>query len=109
MAAFLLFLPAALVVMGCAAYATWRDAPRARSFEQLRACASTACRLSVISSLMLALAGLGCLNGPAAVWGWTMLALGLLGATASYLVSKRYLTDTGRSGTTRDALRRRAD
>jgi len=90
----LLFLPGALVVMCCAAYTLLRDGPRAQSWGQLRTAAATSCRLSVVSSAMLALAGLGCLDGQASVLGWTMVVLGLLGATSGLLVFRRYLPET---------------
>jgi hypothetical protein len=93
----LLFLPAALVVMGVAACTVCCRPSRAESWEQLRARASESCRLGTLSSLMLALAGLGCLDGPAAILGWTMVILGLLGAAVGCIVFKRYLVETGPS------------
>jgi len=89
----LLFLPAALVVMCCAAYTLLRDRARPRSWGQQQVVAATGCRLGVLSSLMLALAGLGCLHGPASVLGWAMIVLGLLGAATGYLVFRRYLAE----------------
>jgi hypothetical protein len=92
--AWLLLLPGALVVMCCAAYTLLRHGPRAQSYEQLHAVAVTGCRLGVLSSVMLALAGLGCLDGQASVLGWAMIVLGLLGAAMGCLVSRRYLAET---------------
>jgi len=87
----LIFLPAALIVMSSAGYTLWRDERRARSAWQRQATATRACYLGLISSLLLALAGLGCLNSPARVLGWVMIGLGLLGAFAAYVVVQRYL------------------
>ena len=94
MTAWLLLLPGALVVLCCAAYTLLRDGSRVTSWSQLRTIAATSCRLGVISSVMLALAGLGCLKGQAPALGLTMIVLGLLGATSGLLVSRRYLTET---------------
>jgi uncharacterized membrane protein len=90
----LLFLPAALVVMALAAYTLARDGSRAQSWKELAVVAATGCRLGVLSSLMLAIAGLGCLTGPAWVLGWAMIVLGLSGAIGGYLVFRRYLVET---------------
>jgi hypothetical protein len=92
--AWMLFLPGALVVMSCAAYTLVRDGARATSWRQLGVVAATGCRLGVLSCLMLALAGLGCLGGPAAVLGWAMIVLGLLGAGAGAVVFTRYLAES---------------
>jgi hypothetical protein len=92
--AWLLFLPGALIVMCCAAYTLLRDASGVQSWGQLRTVAATSCRLGVLSSVMLALAGLGCLDGQASVLGWAMIVLGLLGATSGFLVFRRYLAKT---------------
>jgi hypothetical protein len=89
--AWLLFLPGALVVMCCAVYTLLRDGARLQSWSQLRTVAATSCRLGVLSSVMLVLAGLGCLDGPASVLAWAMIVLGLLGATSGFLVFRRYL------------------
>jgi hypothetical protein len=91
--AWLLLLPGALVVMCCALYTLLRHGPRAQSREQVHAIAVTGCRLGVLSSVMLALAGLGCLDGQAAALGWAMIVLGLLGAALGCLVSMRYLAE----------------
>jgi hypothetical protein len=92
--AWLLFLPGALVVMCCAADTLLRNGSRFETWSQMRTVAATSCRLGVISSVMLALAGLGCLKGHASVLGLVMVVLGLLGATSGVLVSRRYLTET---------------
>jgi hypothetical protein len=99
--AFLLFLPAALVVMACAAYTVCKRSSSAAREGDVMARANAGCRLGSISSLMLALAGLGCLGSPASGWGWAMIMLGLLGATAGYLVVKRHLSEPHRSATHR--------
>ena len=65
MTAWLLCLPASLVVMGVAAYVVLRDGSQARSSRELTAAAATGCRLGALSSVLLALAGLGCLRGAA--------------------------------------------
>ena len=95
MTAWLLFLPGALVVMCCAAYPLVRSGSRAQSWVEVQTVASTSCRLGVLSSVMLALAGLGCLDGQARALGWAMIVLGLLGTIAGLLVFKRYLAETG--------------
>jgi len=92
--AWLLCLPAALVVMGLAALTLLRDGSRAPSLTQLHTCAGTGCRLAVLSSVLLALAGLGCVDGAASVLGWAMIVLGLLGATSGCLFFRRCLFDT---------------
>jgi F0F1-type ATP synthase assembly protein I len=91
--AWLLLLPAALVVMCLAAYTLLRDGSHTASSRQLHTCAATSCRLGVLSGLLLALGGLGCLDGAASTLGWAMIVLGLLGATAGYLVFRRYLAE----------------
>jgi hypothetical protein len=91
--AWLLLLPAALVVMCLAACTLLRDGSHTASSRQLHARAATSCRLGVLSSVMLALAGQGCLDGPASVLGWAMIVLGLLGATSGFLVFRRYLAE----------------
>jgi hypothetical protein len=93
----LLFLPAALIVMSVAAYTLWRDERRARSARQRQAAAARACHLGALSSLMLALASLGCLSGSTRALGSTMIVLGLLGATAAYVVHKHYLAEPERT------------
>jgi uncharacterized iron-regulated membrane protein len=95
-AACLLFLPAALIVMLVAAYTLWRDERRAQSARQRQAAATRACRLGALSSLLLALASLGCLSGPAPALGWAMIILGGLGAAAAYVVYRRYLAEPDR-------------
>ena len=97
MTACLLFLPAGLVVMCLAAYTLWRDGSRARSSRQRHACAETGCRLAVLSSLLLALAGVCCLDGLASALGWAMIVLGVSGATAGCLFFRRYLAATDES------------
>jgi hypothetical protein len=89
----LLFLPAALIVMVVAAYTLWRDEQRAQSVRERQAAAARACHLGALSSLLLALASLGCLSGPAAALGWAMIIVGSLGAAAAYVVYKRYLAE----------------
>ena len=101
MTVWLLFLPAAVLVMGLAAYTLLRDGPRARSSQQRHACAATGCRLAVLSSLLLALAGLGCLDGTASALGWAMIVLGLSGATAAHLFFRRYLAEPRRQSSRR--------
>jgi hypothetical protein len=86
------FLPVALVVMCFALYKLWRDGSRARSPRERHAVATTGCRLGVASSLMLAVAGLGCLQGPAWMIGWLMILLGLGGAITGYVVIRIHLT-----------------
>jgi hypothetical protein len=88
----LLCLPAALIAMALAAYTLTRDGSRARSSGQLEAAAS-GCRLAVLSSLLLALAGLACLGGAAWILGWVMIVLGLGGAAAGCLFFRRYLVE----------------
>ena len=95
-AACLLFLPAALIVMVVAACTLWRDEQRAQSARQRQVAATRACRLGALSSLLLALASLGCLGGPARALGWAMIVLGLLGAAGAYAVYKRYLAEPDR-------------
>jgi len=79
--------------MCLAAYTLLRDVPRARSSQQLHACAATGYRLAVLSSLLLALAGLGCLDGAVSMLGWAMIVLGLSGATAGCLFFSRHLAE----------------
>jgi len=82
------FLPASLAVMCFALYKLWRDAPRARA----------GCRLAVLSSLILAVAGLGCYQGPAWALGWLMIILGLGGAMTGSVVFQLYLGETDPTG-----------
>jgi hypothetical protein len=87
----LLFLPAAVVVMGLAAYTLLRDGSQARTAAELHACADTGCRLGVLSGVLLALAGPGLLGGDAAPVGWAMIVLGALGAAAGYVFHRCHL------------------
>jgi hypothetical protein len=93
----LLFLPAGLVVMCLAAYTLLRDTSQARSPDQVQASAVTGCRLGVLSSVLIALAGIGCLDGPVFALGSVMIVLGVSGATAGCLFFRRYLAATDRS------------
>jgi hypothetical protein len=106
MNAWMLFLPAALVVMGCAAYTLWPDGSHVEAWPQLRARARAACQLGSVSSVMLALAGLGCLGGPAGMLGWLMIVLGLLGVVAGAVVLRRYLATTSSSPSPESRWRR---
>jgi hypothetical protein len=94
--AWLLFLPAALVVMCLAAYVLVRDGSKLHSSRQLHTSATTGCRLGILSSVLLALAGLGCLDGAASMLGWAMIILGLLGAAVGFLSSRRYVAESNR-------------
>ena len=96
MTVWLLLLPTGLVVMGLAAYTLLRDTSQPRSVEQLHASAVNGCRLGVLSSVLIALCGLGCLSGQASVLGCTMIVLGLAGATGGWLFYKRHLSQVGR-------------
>ena len=87
----LVFLPAALIVMCFALYKLWRDGSRAQSPRERHAVAATGCRLALASSLMLAVAGLGCLQGPAWMLAWLMILLGLGGTITGYGVNRLYL------------------
>ena len=97
MTAWLLFLPAAVVVMGLAAYTLLRDGSQARMAAELTACADTGCRLGVLSGVLLTLAGLGLLGNDAAPAGWAMVVLGLLGAGAGSVFHRRHLARPGPS------------
>jgi uncharacterized protein YfiM (DUF2279 family) len=90
-----LVLAVAILLMCCAALTLVWDGSRAASSAERRAVAARGCRLGVVSSLLLAVAGVACLDGPASAWGWAMIFLGLAGATAGYLVFRRYLTEAG--------------
>ena len=90
--AWLLLLPAGLVVMCLAAYTLLRDASQPQSPDQSHASAVTGCRLGMLSSVLIALSGLGCLSGQACILGYTMIVLGLAGATGGWLFSKRHLS-----------------
>jgi hypothetical protein len=92
----LLFLAAAIILMCSAALTLVRDGSRAGSSAEQRAVATRGCRLGVISNLALAVAGVAgvaCLDGVASAWGWAMILLGLVGATAGFVVLRRYLDD----------------
>ncbi len=89
----LLLLAAAIVLMCCAALTVVRGGSRAHSSAERRAAAAGGCRLGVISSLVQTLAGVVCLDSPAAVWGSVMILLGLTGASTGYLVFRRFLVD----------------
>ena len=89
----LLFLAAAIILMCSAALTLVRDGSRAGSSAEQRAVATRGCRLGVISNLALAVAGVACLDGVASAWGWAMILLGLVGATAGFVVFRRYLDD----------------
>jgi hypothetical protein len=97
----LVFLPVAVGVMCFALYRLWRDEPLAQSPQQRYAVARTGCRLAVVSSLMLAAAGLGGFQGPAWVLGWLMIVLGLGGVITGSVVFQRYLGETGQPQSTR--------
>ena len=94
--AWLLCLPASLIVMCVAAYVVLRDGSQAQSASQLTAAAAAGCQLGAVSSVLLALAGLGCLGGAASMLGWAMIVLGLLGTAAAWLFFRRYLAETDR-------------
>ena len=91
MTACLLCLPAGLIVMCLAAYTLLRDASQTRSPDQLHVSAVTGCRLAVLSSVLIAVSGLGCLRGEARVFGFVMILVGLTGVAAGGLFAKRHL------------------
>jgi hypothetical protein len=88
-------LLAAIILMCCAALTLLRDGARATSTSKLRTAAARGCRLGVASSLALVLSGVACLDGPAPMWGWVMILLGLGGTAAGYLTFSRYLIEAG--------------
>src|SRR4051794_16489051 len=83
-AGWLLFLPAAVLVMVVAAVLLWRKLPHAQTRQQRYTLATTGSRLGMFSGLLLAPSGLGLLGGPGTALGLIMIGLGLSAAAAGY-------------------------
>ena len=105
MSGFLVFLPVALVVMCVAVYKLCRDGSRVRSVPERHAVARTGCRVAASSSLLLAVAGFGGIQGPAWMIGWLMILLGVGGALTGYVVIRLYPARSAQTPSTQQPLR----
>ena len=85
----LIFLPAAILVMGFAVYAVWREAPKT-SPEQRHGLARSGLQLAAISGLLLAPTGLHLLAGPNWQFGVLVIAIGLLAALGAHVLAERF-------------------